>query len=728
MKNTEQNRIYTSAAGLSDAVPVWLAGGKGADEYAEFAADFTAAEDCAKFEFFVAADSEYNLYLDGRLIGFGQYQDFPGRLVYDRLQFEAGAGTHTLRVVAWHWGVDSLTHAKHPPYLLFELRGGHGELILASSEHTPSRPAPGYVPYKNHIITSQLGLGCEYSAEAFYRDEELPFSPSVAASVGTEDNTFFTIERPVSRCKLLSRTEMTVVKRGFYKNPDNKAFLSDSGLLMDNADIDVPRSNADGCYLVADVGCEETGFIEFLLITKSTCRVRVGWGEHLSEGRETPRCAIHNRRFTYDYTAVPGENRRLEPMRRIGCRYLEIFCEDPDADIKYLGLVPTRLPLERTAPPRIAEGGLRRRIYDCAVRTLELCMHEHYEDCPWREQSLYTMDSRTQMLCGYAAFRGGNAEFARASLDIISRSVRSDGLLSLCAPSVIERPIPCYSLAYIMQMCEYGRFTGDAAFLAEKLPALEGPAKVFIDRLDPAFGLPRRFPDRLGYWNYYEWSPTLDGSAVHRNTPDDALPIEAPMCAFLSIACSGLAEIFDMCAATGEKTGDKTAEYAEKAEKYRSIARETAHKVGEVFFDRGAGLFRSFTDRPEAPFAVLTQALCLLCGAGEGKNTDACLAAVASNGTAAGHPSEQPNGQPSIIPATLSSAVFRYDALYAADPEVYAPIILGELDRDGKYMLDRGATSFWETIKGPSAFGGAGSLCHGWSALAALWYHRLTGK
>ena len=78
-----------------------------------------------------------------------------------------------------------------------------------------------------------------------------------------------------------------------------------------------------------------------------------------------------------------------------------------------------------------------------------------------------------------------------------------------------------------------------------------------------------------------------------------------------------------------------------------------------------------------------------------------------------------------MIPATLSSAVFRYDALAAADREKYASVILSELDGDGKYMLDRGATSFWETIKGASDFGGAGSLCHGWSALAALWYHRL---
>lgn len=104
---------------LTHAVPIWFAGSTSMpDEYAEFDADFSA-ENTGKFEFYIAAGSEYSLYLDGRLIGFGQYQDYPGRLIYDTLTFDAEAGEHTLRVIAWHWGVDSFTHTKHPPYVIF---------------------------------------------------------------------------------------------------------------------------------------------------------------------------------------------------------------------------------------------------------------------------------------------------------------------------------------------------------------------------------------------------------------------------------------------------------------------------------------------------------------------------------------------------------------------------------------------------------------------------------
>lgn len=39
-------------------------------------------------------------------------------------------------------------------------------------------------------------------------------------------------------------------------------------------------------------------------------------------------------------------------------------------------------------------------------------------------------------------------------------------------------------------------------------------------------------------------------------------------------------------------------------------------------------------------------------------------------------------------------------------------------------MLDAGATSFWEMKDGWKDFDGAGSLCHGWSAIPVYFYAR----
>ena len=68
---------------------------------------------------------------------------------------------------------------------------------------------------------------------------------------------------------------------------------------------------------------------------------------------------------------------------------------------------------------------------------------------------------------------------------------------------------------------------------------------------------------------------------------------------------------------------------------------------------------------------------------------------------------------------------FKYDALLAVNAEKYGEYVLADIDKNYTYMLENGATSFWETILGAADFGGAGSLCHGWAAAPILYYHKL---
>lgn len=113
-----------------------------------------------------------------------------------------------------------------------------------------------------------------------------------------------------------------------------------------------------------------------------------------------------------------------------------------------------------------------------------------------------------------------------------------------------------------MQMKEYGDFSGDAAFLESKLDLLERIASVFLDRRASEHGgAVRRLPDRLGYWNFYEWAKTLDGRSIHKETADADLPAEAPLTAFLAMACRDLGAIFELCAA---KNGEKADVFAKK--------------------------------------------------------------------------------------------------------------------------------------------------------------------
>ena len=130
-----------------------------------------------------------------------------------------------------------------------------------------------------------------------------------------------------------------------------------------------------------------------------------------------------------------------------------------------------------------------------------MCAHDHYEDNPWREQSMYVLDSRNQMLFGYYAFKG--TEFQRHSLLTIAKSLRKDGMLCICAPSGLDLPIPFFSLAYFLQVYEYLTKTKDYSLLKDCEPVLDAIYNAFTNLIDKT-GLIPQFPKP--FWNFYEWA------------------------------------------------------------------------------------------------------------------------------------------------------------------------------------------------------------------------------
>jgi hypothetical protein len=326
-------------------------------------------------------------------------------------------------------------------------------------------------------------------------------------------------------------------------------------------------------------------------------------------------------------------------------------------------------------------------------------MHVHYEDCPWREQALYTMDSRNQMLCGYFAF--GEKDFARASLKLISNGLRPDGILSLCYPAGKDFPIPAFSLVYFIQMNEYIRYTGDTTLAAECMPLLQKLISTFSNKIHGDTGLIENFYGGTEYWNFYEWVPTMSGKLRQ----EVGMRLEAPLNAFYSLALQNLAQI---CTAL-----DNTAD----AEEYANRATTVNTAIAKNFYNPDTKLFESFIGSENGQYSVLTNSLCLLCGAAKNVDTSVILKILAVNGAA--------DTGLTVYSNTLSMNSFRFDALLAADFEKYRPVILEELDRVYFSMLRKDATTFWETILGEEDFSNAGSLCHGWSALPIYYYEIL---
>ena len=76
-----------------------------------------------------------------------------------------------------------------------------------------------------------------------------------------------------------------------------------------------------------------------------------------------------------------------------------------------------------------------------------------------------------------------------------------------------------------------------------------------------------------------------------------------------------------------------------------------------------------------------------------------------------------------LVQTTLSMKRFYYDALLMIDKN-NKDYILNDIEKTYSFMLNDGATTFYETIKGDKDFNNAGSLCHGWSAIPILYYKK----
>ena len=666
-------------ADLSPALPIWLDGGGEDDEYADFfpEVDFLPG---VSYMLRISSDTDYNVFVDGRLCGFGRYSDYPERVVYDEYELDVKPGSKlTLR--AWHSGVNSFTHVRGKAYIIFALFA-EGTPVPGgcSSERTLSAPSAPYVPHKRKIITSQMGAGFTLDLTQDVR------APLPSAEVDFDPAAI--VPRPNRKLETGEPVRCVCVGSGRYL----PAGGNDAAQIMQKADLGAAEG---GYYYLFDAGCETVGFPLIEFESAEPDEFMFGWGEHLDDGR--CRTSVGGRAFAFSCRHGAGKVTVFPALRRLGCRYLQFFSETKPENLQ-VSFVPVIYPVKLRDPKLRGE---RRRIWDAAVRTLECCMHEHYEDCPWREQSLYALDSRNQMLAGYSAFEDGNLEMVRASLDLISRGVRSDGLLSICYPAGLDRPIPFFTLAHFIQFMEYVDFSGDAAFAAEKYPILRSIMNSVLSRMingGRLKGLCPRYPDSAGYWNFYEWSPSMSGSKYEYDESDP--PCEAPFNAALSMALDSLSTI---ARAAGDPAG---------AAEYKRLSSEVSSAVGRIF-RRADGLFSSFTDREDAPVSVLTQAMCLLCGASDGRDNSAALHLIENNGG---------NG---AVPTTLSMACFRYDAMLRENAGKYSGAILSETDRDCSMMLSRGSTTFWETLRGSDDFGGAGSLCHGWSAMAVHYYRLL---
>ncbi len=604
---------------------IWNKKAEKKDSYVEFDAKFNLKN---KKDVFIkiSADSVYELKINGKTVNFTGCADYPHYKLVDKLDISkfVKKGENEINVLVWYFGEDSQTYVLGNAGLIFEIEQ-NGNVIISSDKNINSRIREDFKNGYKKVITSQLGFSFLYDFNVNLVD----FTKS--NEIKNDVKLFYREIKPLT---LLKRVKTKTVKKG------NSVIL--------------------------DLGKETAGYFDMDIESKTSQKLTFAYSERLVEGK-CPRL-IGGRDFSFEVVLKEGRNKLVNLLRRFAGRYIEIFFEE-DIKINYCGLREVVYPI--TVKKAKLKDKLEQKIYDVCVDTLRLCMHEHYEDCPWREQALYVLDSRNQMLCGYYAFNG--YDYQRANLKLISNGLRKDGMLSLSFPAGLDFPIPFFSLSYIMQVYEYLKYSGDKSVLEFVLPLVKTIMKSFTDRVDE-LGLIPSLP--YPFWNFYEWADYSNNEDNITRKKEDPYNFHYDLiinCMFVYVS-----KFYNEI--TGENIN----------------ADKTKNAIKEKFFDKDNGVF-TLTDQIKN-YSQLGNAMAILAGVGDEKLADKII------------------NDKNMISATLSMRAFLYDSLLTFGDKYKDFIEKDIVDRYSK-MLDAGATSFWETEIGGDDFGGAGSLCHGWSAI-----------
>lgn len=606
------------------AKAIWAERRNTRDEYMDFTADFKAPKG-EKILLKLSTDDKFAAYCNGTLCAFGACQNFPEdkeAVVFDITPF--CEKENSLRITAWHGGADTQTYIASDAYLAFTVESGKKVLLTSDASVRCNRNLNYRSGYCKRI-SPQLG-------DSFYYDNTV-FCDAGRAVPSTVYETLTCRERDLSNLKLGARRPITLKRQ-------------------------------EGGYLI-DLGCETVGFLDMDIVAEEEVELLISYGEHLSDGKVVR--ILPGLDFSVEFRAGVGRNLYMNPYRRLAGRYL--FVNSEKIRINYLGIRPVEFPI--LANKIKFENKTLQKIYDTSVYTLKCCMHEHYEDCPWREQALYALDSRNQMLAGYFAFRGH--KFQRENLLLLAKSRLDSGLLNISAPSGIVRPIPFFSLIYPMQLAEYVKYTEDTSILPEVRDVVEGILAFFRASVDETDLIPR-LPSPL--WNFYEWSEGSDGRAdADRSHASKSYDLILNLAYLLAVS------------------------YADALYGTATDTAELRDAVRRTFYNEARGLYRLSTR--EERYSVLGNSMAILVGLGDADLTRRILA------------------DETLVPVTLSMNSFFYDALLSVGG--YEDLILSDILKKYTPMLDAGATTFWETEGGAEDFGGAGSLCHGWSAMPAYY-------
>lgn len=315
------------------------------------------------------------------------------------------------------------------------------------------------------------------------------------------------LERPIP---LLFEQERNLVREIVPTRQPGEATISFGADGMPRNPVVIPADSLK--TVILDAGELTTGYVRLRVEQGQGSRVTLLYAESFSTKRERG-FPIKGKRDDADrfdlighedvYRPSGGQD-VYEPFWFRTFRFVKITVETGDEPLLLYPLEyrVTGYPLAVSSAVESTASWIR-PLWDVSVRTLQRCMHETYEDCPYYEQLQYTMDTRLQILFTYAI--SGDTRLALRAIDDYHASLLPEGILQARYPCMESQVIPTFSLHWIFMLEDYYWQTGDPSIIRKYRATIDSVLEWF-DRKIGGFGL----VERLGYWEFIDWVPEWD--------------------------------------------------------------------------------------------------------------------------------------------------------------------------------------------------------------------------
>ncbi len=555
----------------------------------------------------VTADERYELYLDGEWLGRGAQRGDKSQWFYESYAVDLKPGQHTLVACVWAlgplqpWAQVSIRPGffccPEKPDLVAKVATGVGpwELLpLRDRTFRDMGPAAG----------TAIGSGPSETLDARVTPwgwERGAGEGWIAAGKGAGGYHGFQIHSTRPEHWLKPATLPPQLNRPWKRfrlfRAESDAIAAKAWLEFLKKGVAVTIPAKAKIKLLIDLEDYLCAYPELKWSGGTGSKISLGWAEALrdpvGDDKRHGNVAAESRFLgpSDEIIVDGGANRSWRPLWwRCGC-YVQLEIETGAEALTLDGITfyETRYPLRVESRWQTSDPELE-RVLAISRRTLEMCLHETYVDCPYYEQLMYVGDTRLQCLLTYALTTDTRPPRNALALYDSSR-VNPSGIVACAHPNNGGQLIPPFALWWVAMVYDFARWRGQPDFIRERLPGVRAVLDLFHQHVGTD-GVLRG----LEGWNFFDWTFQPGGVAAGGEPGGRNAGLQAHWALVLGY-------VAELETYAGE---------LELAAYFRRWQREAQQALMRTFWDEKRGLLAD--DAPHTSYSEQVQCLALLAG------------------------------------------------------------------------------------------------------------------